>query len=236
MISGCASWKCWEVEVPFKPKFNPHIGNIFTVYSMADHWDREEGMHAYRTYHAIMWEIARESGKDMTMEKVAGAFAALSPNADYITNLESTRRAVYAYNTWGVEGKDKFQVTSYPANKTKAWRILCGEAPLDVLGGLKTRSFYMNIMYPENTVEVTIDAHMLSVWSLRRFKVQEANMSPARYLEVARDFVRVAFLLDIFPSQLQAICWFTWKRVNRISFPIDKLQPGLFQQNIVPED
>lgn len=49
-------------------------------------------------------------------------------------------------------------------NMRKAWRILKGEQPLAVLGGDKVRAFYSLMINPDNSEDVCIDRHAVSLW------------------------------------------------------------------------
>lgn len=49
------------------------------------------------------------------------------------------------------------------------------------------------------------------------------------YNEIAADYRAVAARAGLLPNQLQAITWFTWKRINRIVYPGRQL--NLFNDN-----
>ncbi len=205
--------------------WNQHLGNILTVYAHADRVDIATGMGAFQGYNALMKALATEFRQ--SEENVTGVFAALSPNSDYKTNVSSARTMLAAHNRGAAI--DDFKVTTYKNNKRKAWSILEGRRPLDVIVAKKTRSFYLNIIAPFHPWPVTIDGHMYSVWMLKRFNMIEAQVgSGKKYDRISSDFRLAAKAVGILPNQLQAICWFTWKRVNRISFDVKLLQHELW--------
>lgn len=195
--------------------FNEHLGNIFAVFARSDRRDKEWGMTAYECYQE---RIARIAAGRANIEVACGIFAALSPNVDEAKNFQGLERMLGG-------GHDSY-ISGYPLNKVKARRIMDGEHPLDVLSGLKTRSFYINLCYPERTDAVTIDMHMLSIWLMQRLKAHEASMAESLYKRIAGDYRQVASLLNLRPNQLQSICWTTWKRVHNIVY--DKHQTELF--------
>lgn len=198
-------------------EFNTHLGNIFQVYMRADKWDREFGMKAYENYHGKIDDMLFKSGARCSLNRACGIFAALSPNIDEATNFLSLKRLL--------EGVDLL-MSGYPLNIEKAKRILWGMPPLDVLSGNKTRAFYQNIWEPKSVDNpVVVDAHMFSVWHLKRHKVTSIHITDRLYERISKDFKTVAKAVGIRPNQLQAICWSTWKRVNDIVF--DGHQPGL---------
>lgn len=204
--------------------WNEHIGNIFQVYSRSDRKDLIAGMCAYQNYHDTMRKIAKRFGVHDRV--VMGCFAALSPNNDYNGNLKDTETVISTF----LDGKsvESANVTTYKPNRTKAWSICQGEAPLDVLGGKKVRSFYQNIVDPDDEVPVTIDGHMYSVWMLQRFNMSDAKVgSGKQYDIIADDYRAVAKTLGVLPNVLQATCWFTWKRINLIRFDKKELQHNL---------
>lgn len=190
---------------------NNKLGNIFTVYCRADKWDREWGMSAYEKYHDKINKISDDASIHVGSETACGIFAALSPNIDEASNFKALRKML--------NGGDVSSIPGYPKNIGKAIKILHGSDPLEILSGNKTRAFFLNLWDFSNTAHpVVVDAHMYSVWRLRRFKVTEAKISDEEYKLASRDFGIVASHLDIRPNQLQAICWSTWKRINNIMF------------------
>jgi hypothetical protein len=198
-----------------------NLDNLRRVWSLADQIDRREGMAAYCRYQFVMLQLADHYS--FSFEAVTGAFCALSPNNDYLGNLRSLVTVLRAYR----EGRTLAEVTvsTYRHAARRAWRCLAGEDFLHFTRGLKTRSFYLNICEPFDREPVTIDGHMIGLWSGHRLRMKEAKASPVRYREIAADFRTVAAELGILPNQLQAALWFTWKRINRIIY---KSQLGLF--------
>jgi hypothetical protein len=187
--------------------WNVHLGNIFTVYSRADRWDRDFGSTAYEAYRLrIEWMVEKNH---VAVDAAIGAFAALSPNISEFSNFLALEKLMAGES----------EMPGYPLNIEKARRILEGEEPLRVLSGNKVRAFFLNIQAPENIANpVVVDAHMYSVWKLRTHKVTEINISDKVYHQISKDFGIVAAQVGIRPNQLQATCWSTWKRVNNIVF------------------
>lgn len=206
-----------------------HVANILSVYSVADNVDKSQGMYAYETYHQIMVNLAAKHNADV--DSVAAAFAALSPNATYASNLSSTESMLSAWSKG--KGMDAAKVSTYPANKQKAWDLLRWEKSYAEGGtwtnGKKTFAFYRNIVQPTNPlVPVVVDGHMYSVWMLKVYGMKEAKVgNGGRYENIANDIRCAARIVGIRPSQMQAVCWFTWKRVNRLSYDVGELQGKL---------
>lgn len=195
--------------------------NIVTVLERADAIDRAEGLAAYPNYNVTMRKISDSYG--VPLPAVVGAFCALSPNNDYMGNLRSLITILCGLR----DGKDPatLKVSTYNSCKMRAWRCLEGEDFLSFTKGPKTRSFYVNIMDPDEGYHVTIDGHMFSVWSGKRFTMKSVATMGFRYNEVALDFRSVAFLVGLKANQIQAICWFAWKRIHRVVY---NEQLGLF--------
>lgn len=204
--------------------WNPHVGNIFQVYARADRWDTEAGMQAYHGYHKLMAEIAVDCGVNVSV--AVAVWAALSPNNGYQSNLDNTRTLIQAFNK--DTEIDKVKVNTYDSNKRKAWRICQGADALETLHAKKTCNFYQNTLNPDDPAPVTIDGHMYSVWMLQRFTMSDAKIGNGRrYESIAEDFRYTAKVLGLLPNQLQAICWFTWRRIHNI---LADSQLGLFDE------
>lgn len=204
--------------------FNPHLGNIFQVYARADRWDKSQGLRAYSSYHDILAKLA--DANHTPIDIVCAVFAALSPNTSYTSNLRAAQQTIEAFNAGRMI--DSFSVPTYGNNKAKAWSILKGQDPLAEIKAPKTRSFYLNLLHPTDPRPVTIDGHMFSVWSLERTLMKKVpSLHGAKYERIARDFRQAATVLDILPNQLQAICWFTWRRIHNL---FAETQPSLFEE------
>lgn len=188
------------------------VYNIVGVYALADHIDKSEGLTAYEKYHGTMAAFAEAYGK--TVEVVAGIFSALSPVNDYWGNLRSMKSVLVGY----AEGLpvEKVKCTTSHKNRGKAWDIVTGKlSPLESLGGKKTRNFWMNLVDPKGRHAVTIDRHALSVWMGNRDPRGDVG---TLYDRIADAYREAAQRLGVAPCQVQAVTWFTWKRLNGLVY------------------
>jgi hypothetical protein len=69
-------------------RLDDNLDNLRRVWDQSDFTDYAEGMLAYSRYNATLTRLAKRYG--YPLESVVGAFAALSPNNDYMNNLRST--------------------------------------------------------------------------------------------------------------------------------------------------
>jgi hypothetical protein len=186
--------------------------NIRRTLNRASAVDINEGRVAYFRYRELM--VAFSEKYSLPLERVVGAFAALSPNISYYGNLRSLVSVLEAF-TKGLD-RNKITVSSYRACKERAFTYLEGVSFLDTVKGKKTRAFYQNILYPLDPAPVTIDGHAVNIW-----KNQVKNLKHIgkwKYETVAADYRAIAKQEGILPHQLQAITWFTWKRINNIYY------------------
>jgi hypothetical protein len=139
----------------------------------------------------------------------------------------------------------------------RAIRIARGEQPDEILNGHKVRSFYNNILDPENEMDdVTVDSHAFSVAMADKFgsgsdeygyfagsKKWNDMTSPGSatlgytglYSIFADEYRTVAQRLGISARQLQAITWIQW----RLDHPDDvrgKVLRDKIRAALVPED
>lgn len=162
--------------------------------------------------HGILWyqeahqwckEVAEEEGQ--TLEQVCGVTAALSPSCPWDRNLVDARAVIR---------RDKrHRCTTYPLNVKKARRILKHHdaQPLDILGGLKVRSFYSLVLNPLHASAVCVDRHAARVCTDLAWA---HDGEPSKWLSVKRRYDKAcdAFreagsTLGILPHQAQAISW-----------------------------
>jgi len=172
-----------------------HAAHIMTVYKRATADDIREGMDWYARAH----DIAREAG-DVSMG--AGILSALSPRMPWDRNVKLARLAFVMPLTGGA--------LTMSIDKVNAIRD--GANPEIALGkGLKTLSFYVNILDPENAFTVTVDTHAIKIAGINRDSVGKGL-----YNAIADGYRECAEYVGILPQQMQAITWGTWRRERGI--------------------
>jgi hypothetical protein len=189
------------------------LRNIEKVMSRADSVDITEGRVAYYRYHEVLQGIADYYG--YPLDRTVAAFAALSPNNDYVKNLRSLVTILKGHR----EGKrpEDCPVSTYLHCRARAWSYITGEVSfLDTVRGKKILNFYANILNPLDPYPVTIDGHALNVWRGRVAILKESLVKPRLYEEVAGDYRKVADRHRLQAHQVQAIVWFTHKRLHGI--------------------
>lgn len=199
-----------------------NLNNLRDLLRQADPIDYAEGRLAYINYRRTLLELAEHYHYDLN--PVAAAFAALSPNNDYVGNL----RSLVSILDGIAVGKPQSEiiVSTYGACKDRAFRFLLRQADfLSVTKGKKTRSFYFNITEPYWDKPVTVDGHMIAAWSGKQLTMKEAVRQRIPYNMIAEDIRVLAREVNLLPNQVQAILWFTRKRLFNIVY---KNQLGLF--------
>ena len=191
-----------------------HEANIRRVFDLADRIDLEEGMKAYRAYQQTMAGLAGRYG--CTLEQATAVFVSLSPNNAYLQNLRSAATVLAAHRA-GIP-KERVITSTYNHCRDRAFQFLDGADFLSATKGPKIRAFYSNIVNPSDPEPVTIDGHMIGVWFGHPITMKSAAYLKVRYHEIAGGFRDVAAGLGLIPNQLQAVLWFTWKRINRVAF------------------
>ena len=177
------------------------VRRIEAIYAQATPQEVDEGMYWYAKAHAI----ARAIDPDPAIG--AGIIAALSPQLSWGNNVKAAKALAAGIRP----------TRPLPASIAKAERIHGGEAPAAVLGGKKVTAFYANILNPADALTVTVDRHAVALatgWS-----PMEGTLLLGRkggYEAVADAYRHAARRLGILPSQVQAITWCAWRRINNI--------------------
>ena len=187
---------------------NMSVDNLLIVYEKATPEDTREALDSYFKYNRMVTTMAAKYGYSASVG--AALFAALSPNNDYFGNIrdvDKMLRAAAAGNTI-----DSFNVSTYGHNKHKAWAIVHGAEPLDLIEAKKTRNFYLSILDPTNPQPVCVDGHMYNCWRNERAGLVGLRTHPKLYDEVADGVRQLAREVGIIPSQMQSILWVTHRR------------------------
>lgn len=188
------------------------VDNLKRTLDRASPFEIEAGLDSYRKYNRIMAALAAKTGH--TPRIASAVFAALSPNNDYHGNLRDTHTLLNAARCGA--NIDDFSVSTYGNNKRKAWRIVHGEDPLELIVAKKTRSFFLNIADPNDPEPVTVDGHMYNVWRCQRENLVGLRWRTKHYDEIAEGVRELAARCRFVPCQLQGILWITWRRIHGI--------------------
>lgn len=186
------------------------------MFQCADPIDMDEGMVAYERYHVMMKTIGDKYG--YSVPRVTAVFCALSPNSDYMGNLRSTVTVLEGLNR--KLPAESIVVSTYNHCKLRAIKYATGHQTfLETVKGPKIRNFYHNITNPRDTRWVTIDGHMSAIWQNDlKMTMREALIPMRIYREIKDATIKLAFRHFLIPNQLQAILWFTRKRLARSVF------------------
>lgn len=178
----------------------PTVNNILAAYVRASDDDRSYGMTWYDSARTLAETLLPHD-----VETAAGVIAAMSPSTAWPENVKRATTAILG-------GK----VAHMGPNVVKVLRILDGEAPLDVLGGPKVRSFYLNIMGINTAETVTVDRHAIDVACgiVQNDKERAIAIRGKKgYAAVADMYVESAGIIGgMTGMQLQAIVWVYWRR------------------------
>lgn len=190
--------------------------NIRRIYAQADEDDIREGKLAYWRYHGVIKAFADEY--DAPVDRALAAFCALSPNNDYFGNLRSLASVLQGVRD-GIPC-DRVTVSTYKHCRDRAYSYVTGETSfLGKSKGLKIRSFYHNILDPDDRRHVTIDGHMKAAYEGRNMTMKEAIIrTKGEYFRIADATKRLARNEGLIPNQLQAIVWFARKRTQRVKY------------------
>lgn len=155
------------------------------------------------------WCALLDADYELIPGTTAGFMAALSPLNAWHDQLRFTPPSIAAGLELIRSGHSAFTAIRGPgfnSNKDKASRILAGESPLDVLGGDKVRSFYLNLTGDFSAV--TIDRHALAIagW--------EKSLTSNAYARISFAFRMAGESLDMSGAECQALTWAYWRRTH----------------------
>lgn len=171
------------------------VDSILAWYDGSEQQNRDAA-EWYGRGRAHVRRLARDYG--VTESTAAGVIAALSPRIQWAVNLRAAE-SVLEHAAIGIRITMPV-VGGFGANRDKAWRIALGERPLSVLGGLKVRAFYRNLMGQLD--HVTVD-----VWAARAAGIEHVSITAAEYMMVAEAYTVAAQRRNVRPAEMQAVVW-----------------------------
>jgi hypothetical protein len=169
------------------------------------YWDNHWKGREIATSSRINWQEFHHCM--LPLSKVLGVISSLSPRTNWNDNLKLAETHLKTGDC-GTIGQFK----------DKARRILFSDGYddtiLSILNGNKIKSFYMNLMYPDEKEFVTIDRHAISIVLGREATNKERSLTDKQYQFFSECYKEVARELDILPNFLQSITWQAWKRIK----------------------
>ena len=191
------------------------VQNILTTYHNATDEEKAHGVKWYRLAKREATKIGREFG--VSVNTVIGVIAALSPNLGWNVNLKSARDLIECFANGG--SIDDVKVSSYPANKRKAWdmleqRMVRKKVLMAKLNGKKTTAFFANIVGLD---VVTVDGHAKNIYDGMRRVLKNNNVGVKEYGIIADAYTEAAKAVGIKGFQMQAITWVAWRRQHNIA-------------------
>lgn len=169
--------------------------------------NQSSGSRWYKEANEIAYNLGKLSGYKNPLRRLhvgAGILAALSPQTEWGDNIHMAHMVVGGYPATG----------QTKVNNTKALRILNGEHPLEVLGGLKVVPFYKAIVNPLGDNTPVIDRHAAAVYMGRQLNERELSFlsSPVINKRIGGAYIRAANHQGIHPNTLQAQTWLQWRQ------------------------
>jgi hypothetical protein len=177
------------------------VERLLRIFDQATPAEEDEGLHWYPARLNTGHKWADSYG--YPIETCMGVLAATSQRNGWPVNANWTERILRQGYADG--GMDKVV--------RKCNLILEGDHPMEVLGGKKVRSHYLNFM--GDTEEVTVDRHMFDIMAGEvtddRTRKQLARSGEyERHVEIVRTAARRR---GVAPRTMQATPWVVWRRL-----------------------
>lgn len=226
----------------------PLTRNITATFRAATDGDRAIGHGWYTRARDLAEGLVKTHGWDMSIAgdyerevaKAAGVIAALSPRLAWRKNVEYAELAYMTYAGIAEQGVMSMRtdgdiseayfagmIPTLNANARKAFRILNGEDPEDVLGGPKVRAFYFTIVNPSDPRAVVVDRHAIDITFGQVLNDQARGLALGRkgaYDKVSELYRRAARIISAelgevwTPAQVQATTWTYWRRERAAAY------------------
>ena len=189
----------------------PTAGDIMRIYREIDPTTRQLGRLWYGRSHRDVARLARLAPRGIGRSRTAAILAVLSPQTQWAQNWEFAEKIVLAK----AAGKRMPAIGGFPRNREKAWRIVGGEKPVDVVRGPKVTSFWRALAGDPRAV-------VLDIWMFRTLGLPDTPTEKV-YWATAEAFGDAADSLRVSARDLQASIWLHTRGV-RPSDPIRYLE------------
>ena len=195
---------------------------ILGLWFQSNSEDRKIGLDWYSNAYAISDRIATELG--FSVEQIAGAIAALSPNNKWDRNIQDAENLARAIRA-GVD-IDSVKVCTFGSNKAKAVKILSSNLDsaeiVSILRGQKVVAFYLNIARNGDTDCPVIDGHAYNIAHGTVGSLRDVPGITPKAFETLQDLYRDAAATvaavtgeTVSAGQVQAVTWVTYRRIHK---------------------
>lgn len=185
----------------------PSVRNITRVFRTADAYQIDSAAQWYSDAYEIADAFAVKYG--LTVETTAAVIAVLSPMNAWGNNVNLAAR-ILAQGGHATGG-------GLPANIAKANRLILGESPETVVGGLKVTNFYRSIL-TRGAEGVTIDRHAFDIAvNVRHTDADRPGIPKSLYASITGMYERAARILskeygrELTAGQVQSVTWMVWR-------------------------
>jgi hypothetical protein len=190
------------------------VQNILRVYHQAGPGELDAGLRWYTQAHDEAFRLHCGTGRKISLPKVCGVIAAVSPGLRWERNVAVAERILSGQ---GLEGLG----VRWYLGVRKAEQILRVSASMEIphiLHGNKTVCFYDNLAFGLQSTRVTIDGH---AWAIRQGIRVSLDLTPSisdtQYRQAEEDYRSAAAEVCIAPLQLQAVTWVVWRRLHGVN-------------------
>jgi hypothetical protein len=166
---------------------------ILKTISTLDQTNYQASLDWYFILHDYAKNLAERN--NLTVMQAAGIISALSPMVMFTTNLRDAERFCST--------RSIANLATYKSQRMKALRILGAKTEkeiLEILGGNKTKAFFLNIYKPKTSMDCTIDSWMVKFFGYK-------SLTPKRYKDASKEIQKVAHEMGLMPHQVQALLW-----------------------------
>lgn len=186
-------------------KMTTHHDHIKAWYNKALEAGFGDQVNWYRDAKQQIRGISERTGVDEVF--VAGVVAILSPGLAWELNIVEAERVILLW----LKGIDAtfWKSPAYGRNQLKVQKLL-ETHDLSLVSGPKVSAFFANLYDPEDPDYVTLDRHALRVWAGER-GAGHKYITRKEMEQAQRDFKQVAHLLEVLPSELQAVTWVAYR-------------------------
>lgn len=179
--------------------------NIVRMYDISSEEDRHDW---YSFAHGYAKGLS-SAHYGITLNQAIGVIAALSPRMRWDKNKEAAFKLISSGDckAMGVFKKKGLDILALDEPSD--------EAVLGILNGMKIQNFYLAIKYPEDTSNIVVDRHALSValgyWIDEK---THGQLTPIKYQFVAEAYSLAAHQVGISPVLMQSTTWMAFRKIK----------------------
>lgn len=188
------------------------VNNLIRYYNLATNKELSDGCKWYNEARNFCESLS--SAAEIPIYQIAGVVSALSPQTSWDLNKELAFRFLVEGERKNLHNGRQIEKAEYclqAKNQREIFNLLTKDK-------VKTSQFYYNMLFPYESIGVTVDRHAIQacIFKPDKIKSKEFKMTKKQYDFFSDCYIKASEKVGLLPHQFQAVVWLVVRRLKEL--------------------